>query len=401
MLLSSSGSSSCQGRGLCSDLQLPKRSATCANITRVLCHGPAAARQRLRLPAAAAASTQGDSSVDSVLESLREAFGAAPVAHRPQQQVEAPIPATPAASTPRTQGKPQRARSTTSRQRGSALGAPAGTTAGAVSPGTAAAAAADSLLSSPKKRRGRFGELILSLEHDQLYPQEDSSDGKSTSTSSSSTAGAISALSSSSTSTSSTSTSSSTAGAISALSSSKAEGSPVAAPAVTANSPVRRIRRVKPQADNQQQLQGPPALATQQHKRSQPKQQQQPQQQQQQQELPPWLQQQQRDDASTRRVKSYKPVSKGDLLLPGGPSWSGLRRHVVAAGSDPHLPHLDCIVIVEGDKDQQAVSRAVNAPVRGGHTGGGTGRKGARRERERKVAWWNGVVVSSFAVGVL
>ena len=63
-------------------------------------------------------------------------------------------------------------------------------------------------------------------------------------------------------------------------------------------------------------------------------------------------------------MKVYAPVSKGDLLLPGGPSWSGLRRHLVAAGDTPGLPTLQCIVIVEGDNDQQAVGRAVNAPVR-------------------------------------
>jgi hypothetical protein len=63
-------------------------------------------------------------------------------------------------------------------------------------------------------------------------------------------------------------------------------------------------------------------------------------------------------------VKQYAPVPKGNLLLPGGPSWSSLRRHVVAAGSEPHLPTLDCIVIVEGDNDQRAVCRAVNAHVR-------------------------------------
>ena len=78
-------------------------------------------------------------------------------------------------------------------------------------------------------------------------------------------------------------------------------------------------------------------------------------------------------------MKQYKPVAKGDLLLPGGPAWSGLRRHVVAAGAAPGLPSLDCIVIVEGDNDQKAVGRAVNAPVSGvdaecggaGHPGGG------------------------------
>ncbi len=33
-----------------------------------------------------------------------------------------------------------------------------------------------------------------------------------------------------------------------------------------------------------------------------------------------------------RGKKQYKPVLKGDLALPGGPSWSALRRHIVAAG---------------------------------------------------------------------
>jgi hypothetical protein len=66
-----------------------------------------------------------------------------------------------------------------------------------------------------------------------------------------------------------------------------------------------------------------------------------------------------------RGRKQYKPVIKGDLALPGGPSWSALRRHVVAAGSQAGLPTLDSIILVEGDQDQRAVARAVNAPVRG------------------------------------
>jgi hypothetical protein len=66
---------------------------------------------------------------------------------------------------------------------------------------------------------------------------------------------------------------------------------------------------------------------------------------------------------SERGKKQYKPVYKGDLALPGGPSWSALRRHVVAAGSQAGLPTLDSIILVEGDQDQRAVARAVNAPV--------------------------------------
>ncbi|GBF98635.1 hypothetical protein Rsub_10824 [Raphidocelis subcapitata] len=57
------------------------------------------------------------------------------------------------------------------------------------------------------------------------------------------------------------------------------------------------------------------------------------------------------------------PVLKGDLALPGGPQWSALRRHVHAAGSNPDLPTMKAVVIVEGDEDQRAVSKAVNAPV--------------------------------------
>jgi hypothetical protein len=64
-----------------------------------------------------------------------------------------------------------------------------------------------------------------------------------------------------------------------------------------------------------------------------------------------------------RGKKQYKPVYKGDLALPGGPGWSALRRHVVAAGSQAGLPTLGSIILVEGDQDQRAVARAVNAPV--------------------------------------
>ncbi|WIA10496.1 hypothetical protein OEZ85_010685 [Tetradesmus obliquus] len=64
-----------------------------------------------------------------------------------------------------------------------------------------------------------------------------------------------------------------------------------------------------------------------------------------------------------RGKKQYKPVLKGDLALPGGPSWSALRRHIVAAGSQAGLPTLHSIILVEGDQDQRAVARAVNAPV--------------------------------------
>jgi hypothetical protein len=59
-------------------------------------------------------------------------------------------------------------------------------------------------------------------------------------------------------------------------------------------------------------------------------------------------------------------VLKGDLQLPGGPHWSSLRRHISAAGADPSLPSLPHLIIVEGDQDQRAVARAVNAPVREG-----------------------------------
>lgn len=64
-----------------------------------------------------------------------------------------------------------------------------------------------------------------------------------------------------------------------------------------------------------------------------------------------------------RRGKTFAPVMKGSLALPGGPAWSALRRHITAAGSVPGLPTLDAIVLVEGDEDQRAVARAVNAPV--------------------------------------
>lgn len=124
---------------------------------------------------------------------------------------------------------------------------------------------------------------------------------------------------------------------------------------------MRRIRQgaaaARGQQQQRQQLQPQPARVL-----GSSQQQQEPKQQQQQ--LPPWLLQQQAESAASGgRVKQYKPVPKGDLLLPGGPAWSGLRRHVVAAGADPSLPTLDCIVIVEGDNDQKAVCRAVNATV--------------------------------------
>lgn len=126
---------------------------------------------------------------------------------------------------------------------------------------------------------------------------------------------------------------------------------------------MRRIRKSTAAQDQQH----PPAAAPAQHKQQQhhTAQQHRPKQQAQ---LPPWMLQQQAEAEAAaasggRPVKAYKAVSKGDLLLPGGPAWSGLRRHVVAAGSDPSLPTLDCIVVVEGDNDQQAVGRAVNAPV--------------------------------------
>eukprot|EP00775_Hariotina_reticulata_P007169 gene7169-7383_t len=62
--------------------------------------------------------------------------------------------------------------------------------------------------------------------------------------------------------------------------------------------------------------------------------------------------------------KKYKPVDKGGVLLPGGPAWSALRRHIVPAGSTPTLPGLQQqLVIVEGDQDQRAVARAVNTVV--------------------------------------
>ena len=64
-----------------------------------------------------------------------------------------------------------------------------------------------------------------------------------------------------------------------------------------------------------------------------------------------------------RIPKQYKAVLKGDLSLPGGPLWSPLRRHVMAAGQDPMLPTLKCIILVEGDEDHRAVARAVNATV--------------------------------------
>jgi len=57
-------------------------------------------------------------------------------------------------------------------------------------------------------------------------------------------------------------------------------------------------------------------------------------------------------------------VLKGDLALPGGPQWSALRRHVFAAGGNEKLPSLKAVIIVEGDQDQKAVSKAVNAAVR-------------------------------------
>jgi hypothetical protein len=67
-------------------------------------------------------------------------------------------------------------------------------------------------------------------------------------------------------------------------------------------------------------------------------------------------------EAAGRR-REPPPVLKGDLALPGGPQWSALRRHVHAAGANPGLPTIKAIVVVEGDEDQRALSKAVNAPV--------------------------------------
>ncbi|KAI8466147.1 MAG: hypothetical protein J3K34DRAFT_524753 [Monoraphidium minutum] len=85
--------------------------------------------------------------------------------------------------------------------------------------------------------------------------------------------------------------------------------------------------------------------------------------------------------APRQRGKRQARVPKGDLDLPGGPQWSALRRHVFAAGSDPGLPTIKALVLVEGDQDQRALAKAVNAPV---YVCGGTRvlRSHARQELE-------------------
>lgn len=64
----------------------------------------------------------------------------------------------------------------------------------------------------------------------------------------------------------------------------------------------------------------------------------------------------------TVRVKQYAPVKKGDLSLPGGPQWQGLRRRIKVADPKPQLPTVDALVVVEGPGDWAAVRRAVNVP---------------------------------------
>jgi len=53
----------------------------------------------------------------------------------------------------------------------------------------------------------------------------------------------------------------------------------------------------------------------------------------------------------------------GELQLPGGPQWSGLRRRVWQRSDRPGLPRVDALIIVEGEADARALGDAVSAPA--------------------------------------
>jgi 5S rRNA maturation endonuclease (ribonuclease M5) len=53
----------------------------------------------------------------------------------------------------------------------------------------------------------------------------------------------------------------------------------------------------------------------------------------------------------------------GELQLPGGPQWSGLRRRVWQRSDRPGLPLVDALIVVEGEADARALGAAVSAPA--------------------------------------
>lgn len=198
-----------------------------------------------------------------------------------------------------------------------------------------------------KKHKGPFVDLMTAIEKDMMQPAQSKHSSDSTVVSRSNG-----------------SSSSSSACLVGRGSSQVADDS-----TSTINHTTRRIRgkQLSQHAANQQSSQ----QSTQQHQRRHQHQHHQQQQSpslqphhhhQQQQPDPGWLH---HPLVLGNSKKQYRPVYKGDLALPGGPAWSSLRRHIVAAGNNTDLPTLDCIVLLEGDQDQHAVARAVNAPVSG------------------------------------
>eukprot|EP00878_Enallax_costatus_P015273 GHUV01015992.1.p1 GENE.GHUV01015992.1~~GHUV01015992.1.p1 ORF type:complete len:395 (+),score=115.46 GHUV01015992.1:409-1593(+) len=199
--------------------------------------------------------------------------------------------------------------------------------------------AASSPAPSFKKRKGPFVDLISALEEDMMQPAQHRISNSSNSTRSSSTSGPAN-------------------NHVSIAASNGISRASATSGTSTAKRTTRGIRgRHSPedaadlqqgQQSVQQLQQQPPSQQSHQHQQQQP------------QKDPEWLQ---HPLVLGNSKKQYTPVYKGGLALPGGPAWSSLRRHIVAAGNTEGLPTLDCIVLVEGDQDQRAVARAVNAPV--------------------------------------
>ncbi|KAF8068452.1 DEAH4 [Scenedesmus sp. PABB004] len=270
---------------------------------------------RRSAPAAAAGSDGADAGLDAdALAALKEAFGAAPPRPPPPQQPAgggaAPSFAAPSDRASRAGGRRDGRPAAAAGGRG---GKPAGSgSAVAAAAAAAAASAPPAAAAKDKKRRGPFADLMASLEHDMLSPPGPQSSSSSSSSSSGGGGGG---------------------------------GGGGADGAAAPRKLTRRIRQQPAAAEQQLQHAPPPP----------PLQPEQP--------PAPWMLDEAAAVASGAVAKAHRPVFKGDLALPGGPAWSALRRHVVAAGDAPGLPRLSCVVLVEGDQDQKAVARAVNAPV--------------------------------------